>query len=197
MKGPRWSILALGALIVVALFTYPQWRTLLRPQQAPRLFALASDAQREFLLRQDDRNAAATAYAALIITVPAPAGVPTAPGLSPLLGGRFGEINAVHRAEGRVRIYRLTDNSIIVRLEDNFAVTNAPDLVLYLSPLDAPVSALELDSATVTAFAVGPLVGSVGEQQFTIPSQLRLERYRSAVIVSDSLDIIYSYAPLS
>lgn len=197
MKGPRWSILVLGAVIVAALFTYPQWRTLLRPQQAQRLFGLASDAQREYLLRLDDRNAAATAYAALIITVPAPTGVPTAPGLSPLLGGRFREIDAVHRAEGRVRIYRLTDNSIIVRLEDNFVVTNAPDLVLYLSPSEGPATFSDLSTATVTEFAVGALLGNVGEQQFTIPSQLRLERYRSAVIVSNSLKTIYSYAPLS
>lgn len=183
--------------MVVALFTYPVWRGWLRPPQAQRAFALASDAQREVLLRDRDRDSAATAYAALLVTVPAPTGVPTAPGLDALLGGRFTEIDAVHRAEGRVRIYRLTDSSVILRLEDNFAVTNAPDLALYLSGNVEPLTPADLTTGDVSAFQVGRLVGSSGEQQFTIPSQLRLERYRTVVIVSEALNKVYSVAPLS
>lgn len=196
MKGPRWGILFVGFMIVVLLFTFPLWRTLLRSGSSGRTFPLASDPQREILLKEKDRNLAATVYAGLIITVPAPTGMPTAPALEPILGGRFIEIDAVFRAQGRVRLYRLTNQSLILRLEDNFTVTNAPGLALYLSGNEAPKTVADLQTVGSSPFKVGDLRGSVGEQQFIIPSQLQLTRYRTAVIVSEGLARIYSYALL-
>lgn len=196
MKGPRWSILILGALVVVLLFTFPLWRTLLRSSSSQRAFPDASDAQREVLLKEKDRNLAATAYVSLLVTVPAPTGVPTAPGLDAILVGRFTEIDAVHKATGRVRLYRLTDQSIILRLEDSFDVTNAPGLSVYLSGNNAPATVADLQTQVASPFKVGDLAGSSGEQQFVIPGQLRLDRYRSVVIVSEALNRIYTFAVL-
>jgi Electron transfer DM13 len=196
MKGPRWGILFLGAVVVALLFTFPVWRTLLRSSSTQRAFPLASDAQRELLLKEKDRNLAGTAYAALLVTVPAPTGVPTVPGVDAILAGRFTEIDAIHRATGRVRLYRLTDQTLVLRLEDSFAVTNAPQLAVYLSGNEAPLAVTDLITSAASPYKVGELVGSVGEQQFTIPSQLRLDFYRSVVIVSEGLNQIYSVAVL-
>jgi hypothetical protein len=196
VKGPRWGILLLGALIVALLFTFPLWRAFVRSGVSSRAFPDASDAQREVLLKEKDRNLAATAYVSLLVTVPAPTGVPTAPALDAILVGRFGEIDAVHKATGRVLLYRLTDQSIILRLEDTFSVTNAPDLAVYLSGNEAPATVADLQTQVASPFKVGTLLGSSGDQQFSIPSQLRLDRYRSVVIVSEALNRIYAFAVL-
>lgn len=198
MKGPRWGILILGALIVVLLFTFPVWRTLLRSATSQRAFADASEAQREVLLKEKDRNLAATAYVSLLVTVqaPTPTGAPTALAQDAILTGKFTEIDAVHKATGRVSLYRLIDQSIILRLEDNFSVTNAPTLTMYLSGNEKPATIADLQVQGASKFVVGELLGSSGDQQFTIPRQLPLEKYKSVVIVSESLDRVYSYAVL-
>ncbi|MBX3082560.1 MAG: DM13 domain-containing protein [Anaerolineae bacterium] len=198
MKGPRWGILLLGALIVVLLFTFPLWRTVLRSGSSQRAFADASEAQREVLLKEKDRNLAATAYVSLLVTVqaPTPTGAPTALAQDAILGGRFTEIDAVHRATGRARLYRMTNQSVILQLEDGFSVTNAPNLTLYLCGTEKPATIADLEVQGASPFEVGDLLGSSGEQRFTIPGQLPLERYKSVVIVSKSLARIYSYAVL-
>ncbi|MFN8421590.1 MAG: DM13 domain-containing protein [Anaerolineae bacterium] len=197
MRGPRWSVLFLGAIIVALLFSYPLWRGLLSSRSLQRPFALASEAQREVLLKEDNRDMAATAYVAMLTPVPAPTGIATLPGIDASLSGSFTEIDAVHRATGSVRIYRLSEDRLILRLENGFEVTNAPGLAIYLSGAEAPKSIAELTTSSVTAYPVGSLVGSTGDQQFDIPAQLRLERYRTVVIVSEPLNKIYSIAPIS
>jgi hypothetical protein len=204
VKGPRWGILMLGGLVVVLLFTFPLWRSFVRSGSSQRPFANASDAQRELLLKEKDRDLAATVYAALSVTVPAPTGEPTAPSLDAILSGSFIEIDAIHRAQGSAQLYRLSNSgsgsegtSIILRLEDDFAVTNAPELFVYLSGNPAPVTIADLPTQVASPFEVGVLKGSSGEQQFSIPSGLRLDRYRSVVIVSRALNRIYSYAVLN
>jgi hypothetical protein len=48
----------------------------------------------------------------------------------------------------------------------------------------------------VPEFFSSELRGSLGSQQFIIPRELRLERYRSVVIVSEGLQMIYGIARL-
>lgn len=198
MKSPGWSILFVGALIVAALFTYPLWRGLLNPGSARRAFDLLPEPQREVLLRMDDRNAAATAYAGALTPDPMPTLALTATPFTfdPSLAGRFREIDAFFRAQGVARIYRLSDESLVLRLEDDFSVTSGPDLTLYLSGVEEPASVDGLNTPAVSAYPVGPLAGTSGDQQYNIPKELRLDRYRSVVIVSQPLNMIYTYAVL-
>jgi hypothetical protein len=198
MKSPGWGLLLVGAVIVVSLFTYPLWRGLLNQGGSRRAFDLLPDGQREVLLRMDDRNAAATAYAAALALNPMPTLALTSTPFSfdPSLAGRFREIDAFFRAEGVARIYRLSDESLVLRLEDNFSVTSGPDLTLYLSGVETPTTVEALNTPAVSAYPIGALIGTSGDQQYSIPKELRLDRYRSVVIVSNSLNMIYSYAPL-
>jgi hypothetical protein len=196
---PQWALLGLGALAVVLLFTYPFWRTILRRTTPVRAFALASDAQREIFLKMSDRNIAATAYAAMLTPVPVPTNdqpeeVPLA-NIDASLSGEFIEIDAVHRAEGTVNLYRLADGTVLLRLENDFNVTNAPGLNVYLSGAEAPLTKSDL-STGAPEFLVGPLIGSSGSQQFNVPKELRLERYKSVVLYSEPLNMIYSSARL-
>lgn len=194
---PRWALLILGALIVALLFTFPLWRGVFRTGEASVPFALASAEQRRVLQSLPNAESAATAYAALLTVVPVPTEnqpPPVPPEGQPVLRGEFQTLDALHAGQGDVVLYRLPDDSVLLRLE-NFGVTNAPGLNVYLSGSEAPRTIQELGGA-VPEFLVGALVGNIGPHQFAIPRELRLERYRSVVIVSEGLQSIYSYATL-
>jgi hypothetical protein len=111
-----------------------------------------------------------------------------------ILTARFTELDALRSARGKVTFYRLADDTVLLRFDD-FEVTNAPQLTVYLSSGEAPQSVQEL-GGIVPEFSVGELRGSLGSQQFIIPRELRLERYRSVVIVSEGLQMIYGIARL-
>src|SRR2546423_6309123 len=102
---PHWTLLGLGAIFVLLLFTYPMWRTLLTGRASTVAFAGASDAQREIFTKmgKDNREAAATAYVAMLTAVPAPTNeqpTPVLPDAQVILSGDFIEIDAVHTAKG-------------------------------------------------------------------------------------------------
>lgn len=195
---PRWALLILGALIVAALFTFPLWRAVFRVGESTIPFPLASAEQRHILQSLPNAEQAATAYAALLTVAPVPTEnepPPVPPEAQPVLRGQFETLDAVHAGQGDVVLYRLPDDSVLLRLED-FAVTNAPELNVYLSGSEAPRTIQELGGA-VPEFLVGALRGSVGRFQFAVPRELRLERYHSVVIVSEGLQSIYSFAALN
>jgi hypothetical protein len=197
---PRWTLLGLGAIIVALLFTYPTWRTLLTGRASTGAFALASAAQQEVFanMSKSNREAAASAYVAMLTVVPAPTTeqpTPVLPDAQAIKSGDFIQIDAVHLAKGRATLYRSADGSLLLRFDD-FSVTNGPQLRVYLSGTQAPRKRDELDTAGVSAFPVGALKGSLGNQQFTIPKELKIANYKSVVIFSESLSEAYSSAPL-
>lgn len=195
---PQWALLALGALIVVFLFTYPTWRLLLRGRSQAPAFQLASDDQRD-ILQKMRKDLAGTAYVAMLTVVPAPTNeqpTPVLPDAQVIEGGTFAGLNSVQTTAGKVVLYRSADGSLLLRF-DEFKTTNAPGLVVYLcgtaevkAKEDLPKGALEVK--------LGPLKGSAGNQQYTtIPKDLPLDRYKSVVIYSDSLELVYGVAPLA
>lgn len=194
---PRWTALTFGALIVLALFTFPTWRTLfVRPEEGVP-FPLTSPERRALLLQQPNRAVAATMYFSSLTAQPVPTEQQPAPVPSDaqvILSARFAPIDALRSARGNVTVYRLIDDSVLLRLDD-LEVTNAPQLAVYLSSSESPQSIEEL-GGIVPEFLVGELSGTLGAQQFVIPRELRLERYRSAVIVSEGLQLIYGVARL-
>lgn len=198
MKGPRWFVVGIGAIIVAALFSFPLWRQFIPSgSNTGQIFPQLPDNQREILLKIKDRGAAATAYVAALTPAPAPTSADPPPQLSDsVTRGRFRGLDAFHQAAGTVRLYRLPDQSLLVRLEDGFRVTNAPNLILVLSPNGEPVTPESLDGPNESRFVVGELLGNSGDQTFTLPAQLRIERYRSVVIVSRALNTLYGVAPL-
>jgi hypothetical protein len=187
----------MGALLVAVLYTFPLWRGLFRAGETTIPFPLASAEQRNVLQSLPNAELAATAYAALLTVVPVPTEdepPPVPPEAQPVLRGQFTALDAVHTGQGDIVLYRLPDDSVLLRL-DNFTVTNAPELNVYLSGNEAPRSIQDLGGA-VPEFLVGALRGNAGRHQFAVPRELRLERYRSVVIVSEGLQTIYSFATL-
>ena len=196
---PRWTLLGFGAIIVLVLFTYPTWRSFLVGRSSVGAFDAADEAQRAALaaIGRDNRDAPPTVYFAMQTIVPAPTAeqpTPVLPDAQAILTGQFTEIDAVRIGKGRATIYRSADGSLLLRF-DEFSVTNGPQLQVYLTGATEPKQKEDL-SAGAPEFLVGALKGTLGNQQFPIPKELAIERYRSVVIYSESLNLIYSFALL-
>ncbi|MEP7288784.1 MAG: DM13 domain-containing protein [Chloroflexota bacterium] len=196
---PQWSLLGLGAILVIVLFTYPVWRKVLTGRAAQGSFPAASDAQREALSnigKETSRDAAATAYVSILTVVPAPTSeqpTPVLPDAQVIRVGDFLNLDALRTAKGTVTLYRSADSSLLLRFDD-FVAVNGPNLQVYLAGSTDPKVPADLDAGGVSRFPVGPLKGSQGNQQYSIPKELPIARYKSVVIYSDTLKLIYTYA---
>lgn len=99
-----------------------------------------------------------------------------------------------HKTDGTVTIYEGTDGKRTLRLE-NFATSNGPALHVYLvAASDAP------DNATVKKAGfidLGPLKGNKGDQNYTVPESVDLEKYRSVSIWCARFGVNFAAAPLA
>lgn len=101
--------------------------------------------------------------------------------------GSFVEIDAFHKGSGTARII-MQEEKRYLRLE-NFEVTNGPDLYVYLSESKNPSNDIKsLDKYII----LGPLKGSVGDQNYEIPEPFR--GYDTAVIWCQKFGVLFSYA---
>jgi hypothetical protein len=73
-------------------------------------------------------------------------------------------------------------------------VTNGPDLYVYLSGATAPRTSAELHA--LGAFEVAQLKGNVGSQNYELPRDLDVERFRSVVIYCRRFTTVFSTAEL-
>jgi hypothetical protein len=197
---PNWILLTLGGLVVVALFTYPAWRRFVNVTRAVD-FADASVEEKGLfqgtIRRTLGPSVALTMYASYRTVIPAPTfdnpPLDTAR-YQPVLLGEFAEIDAIRKARGRAMIYRGIDNTLFLRFEE-FSATYAPDLIVILSVNPAPRTFDE--AQTGLYYRVAALKGTRGNQNYEIPTELQLNRYKSVVILSESLKAIYTFAVLN
>lgn len=203
----------LGALLVVATFTFPSWQPIIEnrgpvpdeafPGLAPQLQGdfvnLPQEQQQAYLAfaEEDPAKALAMVNAALTPPTSLDEEQQAMPELSTpitVASGTFQRINAIRWGQGTINIYRDASNALTMRLED-FRVLNGPDLRVYLSAADAPRTSEEMTAGSIEAVDVGSLLATNGNQNYTLPS-LDLIQYRSVVVYSQSLELVYTYAPL-
>src|SRR6266568_1831389 len=130
----------------------------------------------------------------LFLTQAVSESAPAAPAQSRLAAGRFGVVDGIHKGEGAATLVRLPDGQTVLRLEDDFRVTNGPDLYVYLSAAPAPRSSSDLHAAG--AFEVAQLKGNVGGQNYVLPDDLDLSKFRSVVIYCRRFTTVFSTAEL-
>ena len=95
-------------------------------------------------------------------------------------------------ASGKAVIYRIADGTQILRLED-FKTTNGPDLFVVLSGGANP----DHDGVKAGAFLqLASLKGNQGNQNYTLPANIDLGQYKSAVIWCRTFNVVFAYAPL-
>ena len=109
-----------------------------------------------------------------------------------LASGRF-HTNA-HKTQGLATIYRLEDGRRILRLTD-FATSNGPDVRVYL------VAAGDVQGEAAAKQAgfvdLGALKGNIGDQNYEVPADLDLSRYRAVSIWCRRFSVNFGAAPLA
>jgi len=106
-----------------------------------------------------------------------------------LAGGRFRGL--AHSASGAALLIEVGGTRYL-RFE-NLQVDNGPDLKVYLSPEPSSAEEGAFDDGIVS---LGDLKGNIGDQNYEIPPDVDLERFRSAVVWCERFGVGFAVAPL-
>lgn len=107
------------------------------------------------------------------------------PGAAASLSGRFNGV-AGRKATGGFEVSGEGSNRVL-RLSRDFSVSEASDVIIVLSPVDATAA---------RPVNLGRLRRATGEATFTIPTETDLAAYRRVLIWSRKLRIALAEAPL-
>jgi hypothetical protein len=109
-----------------------------------------------------------------------------------LSAGSFHSV--AHETKGNASVYQLADGKRILRFT-NFETSNGPDVHVYLiAANDAS------DSETVKKggfLELGSLKGNIGDQNYEIPADADLARYRAVTIWCKRFSVNFGTAPLN
>jgi Electron transfer DM13 len=111
-----------------------------------------------------------------------------------LASGQFGGVDSFHKGEGKARLFRLSDGTLVLRLEE-FKVTNGPDLYVFLSGHPAPRNGAQVHEGA--ALEVARLKGNIGNQNYALPPNVDLSKFKSVVIYCKQFSVVFSTAELS
>jgi hypothetical protein len=111
---------------------------------------------------------------------------------SVVLTGRFRSV--AHETKGSATVHQLPDGKRVLRLTE-FVTSNGPDVRVYL--VAAPDAA---DNETVKKAGfveLGKLKGTEGDQNYDVPADLDLAKYRAATIWCRRFSVNFGTAPLT
>ena len=95
----------------------------------------------------------------------------------PLESGRFYSI--LHPTEGTATIYQMGDGTHVLRFT-NFSTSNGPDVHVYMVAAD---DAKDIATVQKAGFVdLGVIKGNIGDQNYTLGSDLDLAKYRAVSI---------------
>ena len=101
--------------------------------------------------------------------------------------------NGAHETKGLATIYGLPYGKRVLRFT-NFETSNGPEVVVYLIAADDA-----RDSETVKNtdhISLGPIKGNIGDQNYDIPSDVDLSKYRAVTIWCQRFGVNFGTAPL-
>jgi hypothetical protein len=108
-----------------------------------------------------------------------------------LASGQFQ--SAAHETKGTATVFQLADGRKTLRLTD-FATSNGPDVHVYLVASD---DAKDNDTVTKAGFIdVGTLKGNIGDQNYDLPANTDLSKYRAVTIWCKRFSVNFGTAPL-
>lgn len=108
-----------------------------------------------------------------------------------LASGQFH--SGAHETRGTATVFQLADGKKTLRLTD-FATSNGPDVHVYLVAAD---DAKDNDSVTKAGFIdVGTLKGNIGDQNYELPANADLAKYRAVTIWCKRFSVNFGTAPL-
>lgn len=108
-----------------------------------------------------------------------------------LASGQFH--NGAHETKGTATVFQLADGKKTLRLTD-FATSNGPDVHVYLV---AAGDANDNDTVTKAGFIdVGSLKGNIGDQNYDLPANIDLSKFRAVTIWCKRFSVNFGTAPL-
>jgi hypothetical protein len=108
-----------------------------------------------------------------------------------LASGQFH--SGAHETKGTATVFQLADGKKTLRLTD-FATSNGPDVHVYLVAAD---DAKDNDAVTKAGFIdVGSLKGNIGDQNYDLPANADLTKYRAVTIWCKRFSVNFGTAPL-
>ena len=108
-----------------------------------------------------------------------------------LASGQFR--SGAHETRGTATVFQLADGKKTLRLTD-FATSNGPDVHVYLV---AAGDAKDNDTVTQAGFIdIGTLKGNIGDQNYDLPADADLAKYRSVTIWCKRFSVNFGTAPL-
>lgn len=120
--------------------------------------------------------------------------LPTELSTTTVASGTFKDADAVHQGSGTAAMLQTAGGAHILRFTD-FKVTNGPDLVVYL------VKAADIETSDdVTGsewVLLGRLKGNIGDQNYSVASDVDVSQYKSAVIWCEQFGVLFASATLN
>jgi len=99
-----------------------------------------------------------------------------------------------HEGKGMAAIYQLADGKRVLRFT-GFETSNGPDVHVYLVAAD---DAKDSDTVKQAGFVeIGPLKGNIGDQNYDLPGDLDLAKYRAVTIWCQRFGVNFGTAPLA
>jgi len=117
-----------------------------------------------------------------------------APGAAPatLFAGSFHSV--AHETKGTATVHRLANGTRVLRLTE-FSTSNGPDVRVYLV---AAADASDDETVKKAGFVeLGKLKGTIGNQNYDVPADLDLGKYRSVTIWCRRFGVNFATAPLT
>ncbi len=114
-------------------------------------------------------------------------------GAKPIFNGAFKDADSVHQGRGKATILKTAGGDHILRFT-NFKVTNGPDLKVYLVQADNIKTGSDLTQSQWVS--LGKLKGNIGDQNYTIATNIKIEDYGSVVIWCEQFGVLFSSASL-
>ncbi|HSB10136.1 MAG TPA: DM13 domain-containing protein [Blastocatellia bacterium] len=123
-----------------------------------------------------------------------PAGKTASADASPvtLFEGKFHDV--AHKGVGTAAIHQLSDGKRVLRFTD-FETSNGPDVRVYLV---AAQDATDNDTVTKSGFLeLGALKGNIGDQNYDVPAETDLSKYKAVTIWCKRFGVNFATAPLA
>jgi hypothetical protein len=128
-------------------------------------------------------TAPVTATGAVTAAPPSPAATPRT-----IASGTLGYVDGLHNGTGSTLLVR-TGDAVVLRF-DNVAITNAPDVHVYLSRETGG------KWSETTSRYVGPLKATSGSFNYVLPADADLSVYKSVVVWCRQFAVLVTWADL-
>jgi hypothetical protein len=101
--------------------------------------------------------------------------------------------SAAHETKGTAAVFQVGEGKRTLRLTD-FATSNGPDVRVYLV---AAADAKDNDTVKNAGFVeLGSLKGNIGDQNYDVPANVDLNKYRAVTIWCARFGVNFGTAPL-